>query len=202
LDKFLKGKSPFEGLDYTLILNEWEKYYWKIHGLRTDFAGIPIPKADENDFPWLVCVPENFSTERAYSGGEKLYAKWKYTNKSLDDVLDLSFGRDARTNPYIVRFRENWEADKNLKGISADAIAEKGIDTSTLKERLLLGDFLFWKHQRHLDQKNWTLCAGSRYSDGFVPDVLWAPRYREVFVVWSFPDGAGSVLRAREVVSC
>lgn len=202
LDKFLKGENPFEGLDYSLILNEWEKYFYKIHQLKVDFAGVRIPEADDDDFPWFACIPENFSTERAYSGGKKLYDKWKWTDRVLDDVLDLSFGRDSQKNPYIVRFHANWEADENLKNFSANTIAEKQINTSTLKERLLLGDFLYWKHKKHLDIENWTLCAGSRYSDGYVPRVYCSPDYRRVRVHWNDPGSACSDLRAREVVSC
>lgn len=201
LDKFLKGRNPFEGLDYSLILNEWEKYFYKIHQLKADFSGVTIPEADDDDFPWFVCTPENFSTERAYSGGKQLYDKWKWTDKALDDILDLSFGRDSQKEPYIVRFHPNWEADETLKNLSADAITEKQINTSALKERLLLGDFLYWKHKKHLDVKNWTLCSGSRFSDGFVPRVDWLPNYRRVIVYWHSSVNAPPYLRAREVVS-
>ena len=201
LDKFLKGKNPFEGLDYSSILNEWEKYFWKIHQLKVDFAGVAIPEADDDDFPWFVCTPEDFSTERAYSGGKQLYDKWKWTNKALDDVLDLSFGRDSQKDPYIVRFHANWEADKVLKNLSANAIAEKQINTSALKERLLLEDFLYWKHKKHLDVKNITLCSGSRYSDGDVPGVDWDDDSGKLGVYRYSPGDAIDYLRSREVVS-
>lgn len=114
LDRFLKGENPFEYLDYSLILNEWEKYFYKIHQLKVDFAGVRIPEANDDAFPWFVCVPEKFSTERAYSGGKQLYStEWKYP-VSLADALNHSFGRDSWRNPYIVRFCPNWEADEAL----------------------------------------------------------------------------------------
>lgn len=208
LDKFLKGKNPFEGLDYSFILNEWEKYFYKIHQLKADFSGVTIPKADDDIFPWFTCIPENFSTERACSGRKQLYFKWKWTDKALDDVLDLSFGRDSRKDPYIVRFRANWEADELLKNLSADTIAEKQINASTLKERLLLGDFLYWKHKKHLDVENITLCSGSRYSDSFmrysdsfVPCVYWSSPASRLDVRGCSSGCARSHLRAREVAS-
>lgn len=201
LDKFLKGENPFLGLDYSRIFAGYEKYFWKIHGLKTDFSGIRIPKADDNDFPWFVCRPENFSPERAYSGGKKLYPKWKYTDKPLDDVLNLSFGRDGETRPYIARFRANWEADENLANFSANMITEKGINTACLTERLILGDFLYWKFKRHIDVKNITLCAGSRYSDGRMPSVRWYGAGGEMRVSRYDSGGAHDSLRAREVVS-
>jgi len=202
LGKFLRGENPFKGLDYFLILNEWEKYFYKIHQLKTDFAGVPIPEADDDDFSWFVCIPENFSTERAYSGGKQLYNKQKWTNEALDDILDLSFGRDSQKESYIVRFRANWEADESLKNLSAKAIAEKQINTSTLKERLLLGDFLYWKHKKHLDTENCTLCAGSRYSDGNVPSLYWSFYFRKLRVNWDHANFAGFTRCARKVVSC
>lgn len=201
LGKFLKGENPFAGLDYGVVLADWEKYFWEIHGLKTDFAGIRVPEADDNDFPWFVCRPENFSAERAYSSGKKLYPKWKWTDKSLDDVLDLSFGRDGKTEPYIARFHANWEADENLANFSAKMIAEKGINTACLTERLLLGDFLFWKFKKHLDVVNWTLCAGSCCAGGLVPRVRWFPNSGEMGVDWCLSGDRYGLLRSREAVS-
>lgn len=189
------------GWDYPKILADYERYYWRIHGLKTDFSGVNIPVADNAQFPWFVCRPENFFAERVYSGGKKLYPKWKWTDKSLDHVLDFSFGRDGKKEPYIVRFRANWEADENLANLSAIKIAEKGINTTCLTERLILGDFLYWKFRKHLDIQNWTLCSGSRYSNGSVPSVCWNRRYDGLDVDECGPDGADDDLRSREVVS-
>ena len=197
--KFLKKQNPFAGLDYSIIFADWEKYFWKIHGLRTDFAGVRIPEADDNEFPWFVCRPENFFAERAFSGGKKLYPKWKWTDKSLDDILDLSFGRDGQTYPYIVRVRANWEADEDMANISANRIAETGINTICLTERLLIGDFLYWKQKKHLDIQNITLCAGSRFGDGYVPRARWD--YDGFRVYWHSPGDAVDDLRSRQTVS-
>ncbi len=201
LEKFLKGENPFEGLDYSIIFADYEKYFWKIHGLKTDFAGIRVPEADDNDFPWFVCRPKNFFAERAYSGGKKLYPRWKYTDKSLDVALDLSFGRDGEIEPYITRFRANWEADENLANLSANQVLEKGINTACLTERLILGDFLYWKFKRQLDVEKITLCAGSRCSGGGVPSVDWRGRFGELRVDWYDPGGSGGGLRSRSAVS-
>jgi len=160
------------GRDYSKLLAEYEKYYWKIHFLKVDFSGISIPVADNVQFSWFVCRPEKFFAERAFSGGKKLYPKWKWTDKPLDGVLDLSFGRDGKQEPYIVRFHPNWEADENLANFSAIQIAEKRINTACLTERLILGDFLYWKFKKHLDINNWTLCSGSRVLDGRVGRAL------------------------------
>ena len=198
-DFVVKHRNPFADLDYSIILADYEKYFRKIHDLKTDFAGIRIPEVDDIDFPWFVCRPENFFAERAYNGGKELYPKWKWTDESLGDVLDLSFGRDGNVEPHIARFRANWEADEDLANLSANQIAEKNINTACLTERLILGDFLFWKFKKHLDMNNITLCAGSRYSDGSVPDVSWSGGGLEVN--WYSPGRHYDYLRSRRAVS-
>lgn len=200
--KFLKKENPFVGLDFSLILRDWEKYYREIHALKIDFSGVRIPEASD-EFSWLICRPENFFAERAFSGGKILYPKFKWTNKLLGDgFLDMSFGRDGETEPYIARVRPNWEADEDLENLLANQIAERNINTLCLTERLLLGDFLYWKYQKHLDMQVWTLCAGSRCFDGDVLGVSWREFFGGVFVdCWYDSDGVSDVLRSRQVVS-
>ena len=195
---FLRKERSSGGLDPFQLLADWERYFQEIHKLKVDFSGVAIPEADDDDFPWIVCVPADFSTERAYSGGKQLYPKTKWTDKSLDDVMDLSFGRDGMRESYIIRFHSNWEADEDLKNLSALAIAERKIKTGTLKERLLLGDFLFWKFRKHLDRKYVTYCAGSRCAVGGVPFVDWVVGGLRVH--WAGLDGASPDLRSRVAV--
>lgn len=200
LQLLIEGKSAQvgRGINFSSILTDWEKYYLEIHGLKVDFSGFKIPEAEDN-FSWLICRPEKFFVKRAFSGGKQLYPRWKYTKKSLDDVLDMSFGRDGKVEPYIVRVRPNWEADEDLKNLSANQIAESKTDTLCLTERLLLGDFLYWKHRKHLDVDTVTLCSGSRFSVGLVPFVDWSGiRMR---VDWYDTDVAGGVLRSRQQFS-
>jgi hypothetical protein len=180
-----------------LVLSEYEEYYQRVHGLKTDFSGIAIPVADDVQFPWFVCRPEKFFAERVF---EQLYSKQKYTRGSLDDILDMNFGRDGKQESYIIRLHGNWEADENLKNLSAIQITEKHIKTACLVERLILGDFLFWKFRKDLDIENITLCSNSRYRDGGVPSV--EQKNTSVYVDYCFPEVARYHLRAREVVSC
>jgi hypothetical protein len=200
LELFLKKQNPFSLPDYSRILSDWEKFYRKLFGLKIDFSGVSVPEASE-EFSWFVCVPEGFSAEQAFSGGEKQFNFWKYTDKPLDDVLNLSFGRDEWKNSYIIRCRLNYEADEDLRNLSANAISEQHINTMTLRERLLLGRFIFWKERRHLDVNNITLCAGSRYSNGRVPSVRWSGNHGGVCVSWCGPGDAGDDLRSRRAVS-
>ena len=91
------------------------------------------------------------------------------------------------------------EADEENKGLSANDVKKKGTDTQTLEERLLQELEYFKKTGQHLDTQNWTLCSGSRDSDGDVPYVDWSDD--ELKVHWSHPDSRSGDLRSREVVS-
>lgn len=202
MKSLIKEKSPKScGLNFSSILADWEKYYQKIHSLKTDFSDINIPEASD-EFSWLICRPKNFFAERAYSGGKQLYDKWKWTDKSLDDVLDMSFGMDGKAKSYIIRIRSNQEADEDLKNLSANQIAKRNINTLCLAERLLLGDFLYWKHKKQIDVKTITLCAGSRYLYGFVPDVSWSEDYDKIGAHSCYdPRYDNDDLRSRQAVS-
>ena len=191
-------------LDYPTILAEWEKFFREIHKTKVDFAGIdiPEPEVDDNEHFWLSCIPGNFSTQRVYGGGMEQYSKEKFSDESLDEILDLSFGRDAWNRPYIIRLQPNWEADEDLRDLSANMITERRINTATLKERCLLGDFLYWKHRKHLDSKSWTLCSGSRYwANGRVPFVCWRSDCQEMRVEDCHPALHNDLLRPRRVIA-
>jgi len=193
---FVDHKDPFKA-GFSALIQDWQKFYKKIFNLKVDFSRVPVPEAPD-EFSWLVCVPK-MTTEQAFRYGKKQFPNWKETDKSLDDVLDLSFGRDARQYPYIIRLCANVEADKDLRNLSADDIVAQKIDTATLKQRLLLGRFLHWKEGLFLDEKNTTLCSGSRYTNGSVPSVLC--RDGELGVIPSNSDRRLDSLRPRRVVS-
>jgi hypothetical protein len=194
--KVIKRKStPFSN-----ILSAQEKFYKEEFGKKCDFAGLTIPEA-EKIFAWLMCMTEKVGIEDLLSGGKNPQPFWKYTNKALDEVIDLSFGRDGHKEPYIFRAKANVEADENLKNLSTNKIAELKIVTMGLKERLALSRFLYWfkKKKIILDKSVWTLCSGSRYSDGGVPFVHFDPYSGKVHVYWYSADDAHPHLRSRQV---
>ena len=185
-------------IDFSLLLPKWEKFYKKTYGRKYDFSGIFVPQADDI-FAWPICMASDISAEDWLSAGKDQLPFWKYTDKKLDDLIDASFGRDGWEEDYIVRLRANEEADDDLRNISAIKIAEMGINTATLKERLALGRFLYWYDRKLIDKRVVTLLSGSRYSDGDVPGVYWhggklrVGRYN--------PGVAHDGLRARRAVS-
>ena len=192
--------TPVSAIDFSLWLSKWEKFYKRIFGRKYDFSGIPIPQA-EDIFAWLICMPGDVSAEDFLSAGKNPPVFWKWTNKPLDSVLNLSFGRDGWTHPHIVRIKANAEADEDLKNISAIKVVEMSINTAGLKERLAIGRFLYWDKGLILDQKTVTYCTGSRYSDGDVPHVYFDPLTGRVLVGSWDPSFADDFMRSRQAVS-
>lgn len=188
------------GKDFSQIKSQWEKFYKEVFGIKADFSQLSVPEAD-GVYSWLVINHPNVTLTDLHSGGKKPQPSWKHASKELDDIIDWKFGRDAiaQKQQYVVRFRANHEADEDMKNSSAKTIDAESINTITLKERLLLGRFLFWSEGIILDKNVITLCSGSRFTDGRVPFVRWHDD--EVSVHWCIPDSANGGLRARRAVS-
>ena len=121
----------------------------------------------------------------------------------VDDVDKAVVKNDRSPNagPYIVYVRRRVEADYELKNLSANDLTVRSINGVTLAERLLHGYAYYLTVGKHLDVRNRTLCSGSRYSDGGVPDVSWSSFYREVYVNWYNPGSRFDSMRARTAVS-
>jgi hypothetical protein len=102
--------------------------------------------------------------------------------------------------PYVVLCKANIEADGDLKNTSANMVKDKGINTLTLKERLLVGRFHWWRDGIILDKDYITLCSGSRcFSVGDVPRLYW--NGVRLFVYFNSPDASFDDLRPRRAVS-
>lgn len=119
---------------------------------------------------------------------------------NISSWIDLSKVTSERKGNYTVYFKDVQEADEENKNFSANDLKEKGVKGITLGERLLLEIVYFKKYGKHLDEINWTLCSGSRYSGGNVPGVYWNADDREVDVDWYDPDYRDDDLRARSAV--
>jgi len=112
----------------------------------------------------------------------------------IGDDLDSGVPTNERTSEkgdYAIFVRDGIEPDTDLRNTSANQIAKKKLQTMTLLERLLLELFYFHFTGEHLDVNGWTICAGSRFSDGNVACVYWYSNGGEVLVGWcntSFSD--------------
>ena len=194
-------KDELTDLSVWDLKHLYQLFYLNAFGLYLEFPDELMSEASD-DFAWPVCVPGIISNEVAFQSGKLDIPRWKYTNDSLDTVIDLSRGRDAWTHSYIVRVRANWEAeaDEDMKNLSANDIENKKLNVLMFRERWLLGTFLFWLTGEHLDRESVTL-AGSRFRDGGVPVVGFISSDGGVGVGGYHPDGRDDDVRSRQAVS-
>ncbi|CAN5681545.1 hypothetical protein BH11PAT2_BH11PAT2_07890 [soil metagenome] len=144
----------------------------------------------------LIVIPGP-SMNRVYDECTKHFKCWRYTD-DLDANIPTN-DRTAKDGPYAVWHRTRREADEELKNLSANDTAARGVKAITLLERMLL-ELKYWQETRnHLDIQNVTLCAGSRRAGGRVPDARWLGGLFSVN--WRSPASRLPRLRVREVLS-
>lgn len=118
---------------------------------------------------------------------------WVYDEKTIDKHCPPP---QEPTTRYFLRVVEADEANKNK---SADDLDRT--EHITLRERLLMELDYFNETGEHLDVQNWTLCSGSRRSDGSVPGVGWYPDDRRLDVHWAHRFDRRDYLLSRSAVS-
>ena len=197
LEEFVNRRNPFESRREVLV--QWEALYREF-GIAADLTGLRIP-AKRRGFDRLIVVPRGIKIQQAYNACASTFPCWKWTGEDLDAVVSENDRDPNRDGAYAVWMRERAEADEEWKNKSANQLRERKILTITLLERLLYELKFFKETGRHLDIANVTLCSGSRFRDGRVPDVSFDEFSGEVRVLWCDPGDADGVLRSREVVS-
>ena len=147
----------------------WVKFYQEHFGIALDSSEIKIPLRKVG-FNWLVIIALGVSLNQVWEVCQKHFKCWKYTDLDLESVVQKSERGSAKTTSAFW-FRDRVEADEEMKNLSANQLTEPSI---TLIARCLLELKYFSETTRkHLDVKNVTLCAGSRYADGDVPYAYW-----------------------------
>lgn len=166
----------------------WEKYFREHFSMEVDLSEVRIPTKPTNGKWRLIMIPKGLTMNHAVvcykaiiCAHNKDWNLWQYQSD-----LDASVTKNARTplESYAIWVRDEPEPDKDYLGKSALAIDSDSLLGVTLLERLVHGIVHFVETKKHLDEKGWTICTGSRSSDGGVPYVGWYPDDREVFVNW------------------
>lgn len=171
----------------------WTEFYKEMLNLNVE-----LPVTEERSGYWAIVIAKGLTLNQAYAACERNFKCYKYA-----DNLDKSVTQNDRTSDqsYVVYVKATVEADEDLKNMSANDLKAKGIKGITLLERIVLELFYFWKTEKHLDINNWTLCSGSRSSDGGVPCADWVGDDAGFYVNYYGPDGSDGRLRARQAVS-
>jgi len=149
----------------------WNKYYRDEFGINHSFEGMEIPASPA--YPaWLIVMHEQIANQcnPIMAVCRKHYSKyWQYAND-----LDVSVTRHDRSGTYGIWVAASQEAEfGNVDGVnlSSQDVWDRSLITTTLPERLILGDTFFLKNKDHLDKEKITVCPASRSADGAVPSV-------------------------------
>jgi len=194
LARFLKGENPFE-TDFSGLIQDWQNLYREL-GIKADFSNLRIPEKQPG-FDRLIIMAKGMTSQTVYDKCKELFSCWKWTSENPDKIVESE--RTAENSAYAIWIRDRVEADEELKNLSADDLKEQNIPGIILEERLIYELKYFRETGKHLDRDNVTLCAGSRYSDGCVPNVRW---FSDKFKVdWFYPAFRDGGLRSRQAVS-
>jgi len=172
----------------------WIDLYRDEFGIELNLEALAIPEYQPET--WLVTADERVTNNQVYDACQKHFTCSRYID-DLNTIRDLHMrGTIAR------RFKAVVEADEENANKSANDIANAGLEPKaiTLKERMLLELWYFRTTGRHLDIRNWTICAGSRDAVGGVPRVGWSG-VGSMRVGGRSADDRGGSARARLAVS-
>jgi hypothetical protein len=150
------------------LLLDWQKFYAEVFGLEFEPTTVTLP--DERDgFGWVIVNLPGLTDNQVYDKCKERFPSWRHY-----DDLDAAIAHNDRTatdGSYAIRIRNGIEADKQYRNLSANETIKRGIGGLTLLERMLLELWYHWKTGGHLDTKSGTICSGSRYGDGNIPDA-------------------------------
>lgn len=194
LELFLQRQNPFAITD---ICQEWQEFYRKYFRLAVDFSSLVIPD-NPGDFDRIIFIPQGLKINQVINAMRKRFKVWTYI-ENLDKDITVNVRTSDRS--YAIRLRERVKADEELKNLSANQLQEQGVNAITLLERLIYELKYYDETGQHLDVNNLTLCAGSRFAHGQVPDVYWVALGGKLLVCWCDPGYANGGLRARQAVS-
>ncbi|MDO8582567.1 MAG: hypothetical protein Q7R63_01050 [bacterium] len=158
---------------------------------RQSFSGLWVPEYREG-FDRLIVIPRGIWNDSACA----LYSQAGIPLSFDKRIVDASSNDRKTDRAYAVWVRKRREADEeNAKKSFQDLVRVSGI---SLLERLVFGWDWFLEFSDHPDQESWTLCTGSRCSNGDVPGMC--SRGVGIAVHWDEVDTADAGLRMREVV--
>lgn len=186
-------------INVSEILEAWVDFYGQEFGIELCLRDVRIPE-HQKGFDWLLIMAQGLIIQQVYDKSSQHFDCYKYTGKNLDEVVAHN-DRDPKNGPYAIWIRNREEADEELKNLSADDLKKKNIPGITLLERQLLELKYFKETGKHLDIQNWTLCSGSRYTNGNVPIVSWHSNNSKTYVCFYPPIPGRHFLRSRQVIA-
>jgi len=206
----ISGKR-YETLAVIKLKSVWINIYKEWFDVNVDFSNLFIPNFYDPTKHFAVIVAKGLTLNQIIAGMRKevnvdFYAGfYGPIDPNLhvinhDYVVPINSNSRVADCNYVAVFYKNIAADENLENTSADRLADMNISGITLLERLLLEILCIEQVEKNLDNNGtWTLCSGSRDSDGDVPCVTW--RRNCLYIDCEAPTSHGCNLRSRAVVS-
>jgi hypothetical protein len=182
-------------LDYWVLF--YKKYFNFTAVSSSDFSDLKIPQKPTEGRWRLLVILQGLTNNQVYDACKEKFHCSRYT-EDLDSSVPTN-ERDPKNGTYAIWVRDTVEADEVHQNKSAGTLKSSNLKMETLLERILHELQYFMETGKHLDMSSWTLCCGSRDSEGDVPDAGW--RDSEFLVGWSNTYNYGRDLRSREVVS-
>lgn len=147
--------------DHTRMQDFYDKHFPEMEVIVPHF---------EDKKGWVgLYIAQGLTCDAVYAAWN--FRKWKWAS-SIDAELDPAReARSATNGPYLVYVRDGAEPDTEYLGKSVHQADPNGTLGTTLLERMVHEKIHFDRTGKHLDIKGATFCSGSRYRDGFVPDV-------------------------------
>lgn len=184
---------------------DWAKVY-EVLGMSAVYDVFLCTEYSDQRYPtcaglWQVWVLRGVTPNKVIAAFKKLEVNTYLYVNNLDKDVTKNDRDPNRDGSYVVSFRKTVEADPENANQSADDRKASGAKDIALLERLLLELGYFLATKKHLDVENWTLCSGSRCSDGGVPGVHWVSGDRRLRIHWSDPAHRFDALCSRAVVS-
>ena len=175
----------------------WPRF-WRAFGYRYDHEALILPEYRDG-FGWSVVTPERDQwpmSRLLHEVCQRIFPIYSfYNDQDLDGIISTA----EPTGAHVVLTRDRVEADEEHKNKSAKTIEAENISTMPPRQRAVLEARYFMETGEHLDIVSVTICAGSRYADGFVPYAYW---FDDGFLVsYVFPGHADDGWRVRETVS-
>jgi hypothetical protein len=198
LEAFSKRQNPFK------LIIDWAKVY-EVLGMSAEYAEFVRANAaafgSEHPTFWVVPVLKGVTYSKVLAVLEGLMGiKIEYRGDPVDITKN---NRDPNEGgSYIVSFVASVEADSSFKDFPFSALDERGVKGITVLERLILELGYFLATGEHLDRENFTVCNGSRFSNGAIPAIKWfGARIQKLSIGWVYISSQSSIYRVRVAVS-
>jgi hypothetical protein len=184
--------------EFAEVRVEWEKFYLDNFGITTDFSSVVIPPKPIEGYWRLIFVAQGITMNSTLAVMRTLFQVGVYTD---DPDKDVTVNTRTSVMGYATWVRKGVEPDKKYLNKSTHQVDPDGKIGITFLERMILEIRYFLETGSNLDVRGITLCTGSRYSDGDVPNMYFNPHTDEVRLDAYDTNDAGSDLGLREAVA-